>query len=89
MHNHHESVRQTDLDQELDLIAAFVHYSAELARFVRLRKGGVYSFGEYLTQGMLRIEGKSYSIPLHKLWLEGLVQLRPEFDEALNSQYPG
>ncbi|UNI18776.1 hypothetical protein JDV02_005028 [Purpureocillium takamizusanense] len=60
---------------DLDLMAAFAPHSADLDDLYRLRKGDVrssphgqaYYFGEYLSQGYLRVEGHARDVSLQRL----------------------
>ncbi|KAM3516394.1 hypothetical protein NHJ13051_009953, partial [Beauveria bassiana] len=71
--------------RDMDLIAAFRQESVSLLEFERLRCrqsrdfSGSYYFGEYLTQGALKIEGRCQIISSDLLIDAGLYHIREEF----------
>ncbi|KAM3430295.1 hypothetical protein MY4824_007769 [Beauveria thailandica] len=64
--------------RDMDLVAAFREEHLPLQKFERMRR--VYYFGEYLTQGALKIEGRCQIIPAQLIIENGLCDLRPEFE---------
>lgn len=69
---------------DLDLLEAFKRYSPRLARFADLRATQFY-FGEYLSQGALKIEGKCSIVSAQGLIDAGLLSLRDEFQASYDS----
>lgn len=67
--------------RDMDLIAAFAPFdrSEALKRLRALRTGGTHYYGEYLSQGALRIEGACASEPAQELIDLGLLDLQPKF----------
>ena len=63
--------------QDLDLIAAYSAFDSQLAVFQELRQGAYY-FGEYLSQGSLRIEDKCQIVTAASIVRAGLSSLVPE-----------
>ncbi|KAF2787277.1 hypothetical protein K505DRAFT_353938 [Melanomma pulvis-pyrius CBS 109.77] len=73
----------------LDLIQAYRVVDSNLAQTEELRTrkhGGRYYFGEYLSQGALRIEGKCDIVSASALIDQGLFDLQPAFKEF--TQWP-
>jgi len=68
--------------RDMDPIEAFAADHAALQKLRDLRTGGEYYFGEYLSQGALRIEGKCQIISAEAMIGKGLLSLRPEFEMA-------
>ena len=68
--------------RDMDLIDAFDRFSPKLRHFKRLHQGGVYHFGEYLSQGVLKVAGACESVSAQDLIGWGLLSLRREFREA-------
>lgn len=75
--------------RDLDLIRFFRSLNHDLPAFEVLRKKrhraltGSYYFGEYLSQGALKIEDKCKIVPAQALIDNGLFEIRPEFSEPL------
>lgn len=72
--------------RDLDLINAFYkfddHHPRDLRDFRRLRENTGYYFGEYLSQGSLKIEGKYQMISAKSLFdANRLCRLQPEFGD--------
>lgn len=70
--------------RDLDLIRAFRTFDEKLDDFgdLRLKKrGGLLYFGEYLSQGALRIEDKCRIVSAQKMIDQGLYDLQPRFRE--------
>lgn len=67
--------------RDMDLIAAFLPHdrSKALDGLRKMRTGGTHYYGEYLSQGALRIEGACASEPAQELIDLGLLDLQPEF----------
>ncbi|OOQ89241.1 hypothetical protein PEBR_16992 [Penicillium brasilianum] len=55
--------------RDLDLIDIFYDYNKRLRSFRSLRKGGTYYFGEYLSQGSLKLENKCQLISADLIFL--------------------
>lgn len=72
---------------DMDLMKIFSEFDGELNDFQRLRQGGKYYFGEYLSQGSLKIENKCHVIPAQVLFEQDrLRRLQPQFAEL--RRYP-
>ncbi|KAJ5638693.1 hypothetical protein N7528_001083 [Penicillium herquei] len=70
--------------RDMDLIEAFCDYHDRLKKFQSLRKLDNYYFGEYLSQGALKIENKCQRIPGHILLQnDRLHRIQPEFDTVI------
>ncbi|KAJ5718557.1 hypothetical protein N7488_004203 [Penicillium malachiteum] len=75
--------------RDMDLIEAFCDYhdredSSSLRNFQDLRNRHNYYFGEYLSQGALKIENKCQRIPGHILLQnDRLRRIQPEFDTVI------
>lgn len=68
--------------RDLDLINIFCDYDADLENLQCLRTTRGYYFGEYLSQGSLKIEGKCQVIPADILFdQDRLRRIQPEFAE--------
>lgn len=70
--------------QDLDLIRAYSAFDRALADTLKLRTekhGGRFYFGEYLSQGALKIKGKCAIVPASALIERGLFDLQPIFEE--------
>ena len=71
--------------RDMDLIEAYLPFDGSLKNFrnLRLRKhksrSGSYYFGEYFSQGALKIEGKCQVVPAKAMIDRGLYDLQPEF----------
>ena len=74
--------------RDMDLIDAVDRFSPKLMHFKTLRQSGVYYFGEYLSQGALRITGACTNVSAQDLIGWVLLRLRREFGEAYgNARY--
>ncbi|KAJ5527144.1 hypothetical protein N7513_011303 [Penicillium frequentans] len=77
--------------RDMDLISIFGEFSDELRNMesLRTRRANTraflcyYNYGEYLSQGALKIEGKCGSTTGQKIIEKGLFSLRAEFKESL------
>ena len=73
--------------RDMDLIRAYKYFDSYLEDFEVLRSkkhrlwSGHFYFGEYLSQGALKIEGKCEIISAQEIIDEGLYDLLPEFRE--------
>ncbi|KAL6695679.1 hypothetical protein J3F84DRAFT_341301 [Trichoderma pleuroticola] len=74
--------------RDLDLIRAYRSFNAQLYRFEELRCdrkrpkfGSNYYFGEYLSQGALKIEGRCHIVSAQKIIDQGLYNIRSEFQQ--------
>ena len=65
--------------RDMDLIRAYSQFNNRLAEMQRLRCGPCY-FGEFLSQGVLRIKGNCSIVSMQDIIDTGLMQLRPEFE---------
>ncbi|KAG7408189.1 hypothetical protein Forpe1208_v011838 [Fusarium oxysporum f. sp. rapae] len=71
--------------RDMDLIRAYRSFDSRLWNFECLRCkrrsgfSGYYYFGEYLSQGALKIEGKCQIVSAQHIILRGLHDIRPEF----------
>lgn len=65
--------------RDIDLAQAFAPFYYELEDFANFRSRGNY-FGEYLSQGALKIEGHNTVVSAQEMIDKGLLLLRPEFD---------
>jgi hypothetical protein len=68
--------------QDLDLIRAFRTFDWQLADFENLRlykRRGLLYFGEYLSQGALKIENKCQIVSAQAMIDQGLYDLQPRF----------
>ncbi|KAM3497795.1 hypothetical protein MY10362_008868 [Beauveria mimosiformis] len=78
--------------RDMDLIAAFSKESVSLHDFEGLRRrqsrdfSGYYYFGEHLTQGALKIEGRCEIISSKSIIDNGLYHIREEFQSFANWQ---
>ncbi len=78
--------------RDMDLIRAYQCFDLDLRKFEDLRNkrhrdfAGSYYFGEYLSQGALRIEGKCQIVSAQALLDQGLFVLRPDFEKSLETQ---
>lgn len=76
--------------RDMDLIRYYGRFDIELRSFedLRLRRhrqlSGYYYFGEYVSQGSLRIEGKCQIVSAQGMIDRGLYDLRPEFEAYAN-----
>lgn len=76
--------------RDMDLIRAFRSAGNDLRNFEGLRSkrsrrfSGCYYFGEYLSQGALKIEGKCQIVSAQDIISQGLYDIRPEFEEFAN-----
>jgi len=74
--------------RDIDLIRAFRQYDSHLADLLALRgrrhrdHQGSYYFGEYLSQGALKIEANCSIVPMDEIIDNGLFTLRSEFEDA-------
>jgi hypothetical protein len=72
------------LVRDLDLIRAYSSYDVDLAETEKLRtvkQGGRFYFGEYLSQGALKIEGECDIVSASALIGHGLFDLQPVFKD--------
>lgn len=67
--------------RDMDLISAYQLFDEDLLDFRRLRLKGSYYFGEYLSQGVLKIEDKCQIVSAQAIIDQGLFVLQPEFEE--------
>ncbi|KAK0619423.1 hypothetical protein B0T14DRAFT_208177 [Immersiella caudata] len=73
--------------RDMDLIRAYSKFNEDLQRFEDLRSkqhraySGSYYFGEYLSQGALRIEDNCQIVSAQAMIVTGLYNLHPEFEE--------
>lgn len=65
--------------RDMDLIDAYCSFDANLMRLKKIRKD--WYFGEYLSQGALKIEGKCKIVSAQAMINRGLCDLRQEFRE--------
>jgi hypothetical protein len=71
----------------MELIQCYRHFHQNLQNFEGLRSrkhnclSGYYYFGEYLSQGSLKIEGKCGIVSAQEIIDRGLYDLRSEFEE--------
>lgn len=78
--------------RDIDLIRTFSSFSQDLRNFEDLRmkrhRGltGSYYFGEYLSQGALKIEDKCRIISAQAIVDHGLFNIRPEFSQPLSPE---
>ncbi|OAL46890.1 hypothetical protein IQ07DRAFT_480865, partial [Pyrenochaeta sp. DS3sAY3a] len=75
--------------QDLDLMRAYSAFDSGLADMLKLRTEkheGCFYFGEYLSQGALKIEGKCAIVSAAELIQRGLFDLQPVFEEF--AQWP-
>ena len=70
--------------RDLDLIEAFAPFDDtrkdNLTDFLHLRQGGKYYFGEYLSQGSLKVEGNIRVVSAQDLLNKGMHRLRPDLN---------
>lgn len=78
--------------RDADLIRAYRLFDSELEDFEGLRTkkhpklSGSYYFGEYLSQGALRIEDKCQLVSAQAMINLGLCKLQPEFSKSMVAQ---
>jgi hypothetical protein len=65
--------------RDMHLIDVYYSFDTDLKNFKNLRSGGWY-FGEYLSQGALKIEGKCQIVSARDIIYQGLYGLRREFE---------
>ncbi|EGU75970.1 hypothetical protein FOXB_13513 [Fusarium oxysporum f. sp. conglutinans Fo5176] len=76
--------------RDMDLIRAYRSFDSSLWNLEGLRCkkrngfSGYYYFGEYLSQGALKIEGKCQIVLARDIILRGLYDIRPEFAKFEN-----
>jgi hypothetical protein len=76
--------------RDMDLIRAYRSFDSRLRDFETLRCkrrngfSGYYYFGEYLSQGALKIEGKCQIVSARDIIRRRLYDIRPEFAEFEN-----
>ncbi|KAF2808307.1 uncharacterized protein BDZ99DRAFT_51643 [Mytilinidion resinicola] len=76
--------------RDMDLIRIFRSFDLDLRNFKGLRTKrhrelkGSYYFGEYLSQGALKIEDKCEIVSAQAVIDHGLFKIRPEFSEPLS-----
>ncbi|OAQ99587.1 hypothetical protein LLEC1_02937 [Akanthomyces lecanii] len=68
--------------RDMDLVEAFQDEDEDLRDFGQLRQR--YYFGEYLTQGALKIEGRCKIVSAQRMVESGLYRIRPEFENFAN-----
>lgn len=80
--------------RDIDLIHAYRSFDSQLRDLDRLRgkkhrvfKGSFY-FGEYLSQGALKIEDKCHIVSAQEMINQGLFRLRPELKESMVAENP-
>jgi len=75
--------------RDMDLIFAYRSFDKGLSSFEELRQkkhkvhAGSYYFGEYLSQGALKIEGRCQIVSAQRIIDEGLYDLQPGFEGFL------
>jgi len=75
--------------RDMDLIHAYGSYNTELQNFgdLRTRKHrdytGSFHFGEYLSQGALRVKDKCQLVSAQAIVDQGLFNLQPEFSKSI------
>ncbi|KAK4551666.1 hypothetical protein LTR86_010997 [Recurvomyces mirabilis] len=74
--------------RDLNLIGAFAPFDRRLQQVHDLRSGPHY-FGEYLSQGALRVQGHNTIVSAHDLIDRGVLSLRPEFENNFNNPHCG
>jgi hypothetical protein len=80
--------------RDMDLIHAYQSFEPDLQDFENLRNkrhyyfAGSYYFGEYLSQGALRIEGKCQTVSAQAILDHGLFVLQPDLKKSLETQDP-
>ncbi|KAL3420692.1 hypothetical protein PVAG01_07137 [Phlyctema vagabunda] len=67
--------------RDMDLIQAYISFDAALKNFEGLRSKKGWYFGEYLSQGALKIEGKCQIVSAQAMIDEDLYDLRRKFEE--------
>lgn len=66
--------------RDMDLIKAYSQFNEKLAEFEVLRSKPHWYFGEYLSQGALKIEDKCQIVSAQKMINRGLYNLAPDFE---------
>ncbi|KAN0089983.1 hypothetical protein V8E51_018562 [Hyaloscypha variabilis] len=61
--------------RDMDLIRTYTGFSSDLVKLFNLRRGGTYYFGEYLSQGALKIEDKCQIVSAQAIIDQGLFSL--------------
>ncbi|KAL8901358.1 MAG: hypothetical protein Q9207_005237 [Kuettlingeria erythrocarpa] len=80
--------------KDLDLIHAYSAYDPALAKFedLRNRKHALYTgsfyFGEYLSQGALKVEGNCSIVSAQDMIEQGLLRLQTEFENSYLAEKP-
>ena len=80
--------------RDMDLISAYCLLDTDLKHLERLRKRkhskftGSYYFGEYLSQGPLKVENKCRLVSAQAMIDGGLFNLEPKFKESVSAQKP-
>ena len=80
--------------RDMDLIRAYGLYDSDLKYFegLRTRKhpslAGSFYFGEYLSQGALKIENKCQLVSAQAIIERGLFKLQPEFKKSMRATKP-
>ncbi|KAI4191610.1 MAG: hypothetical protein LQ346_004710 [Caloplaca aetnensis] len=80
--------------KDLDLIQAYSAHDPSLARFGDLRSRkhavltGSFYFGEYLSQGALRVDENCSIVSAHDIIEQGLFRLQPEFEISYLAREP-
>lgn len=72
--------------RDMDLMKAYREHDGLLNSFYRLRSGGTHHFGEYLSQGALRIRDHCQIVSAQAILERGLLVLQPGYSESLNMQ---
>lgn len=75
--------------RDMDLMAAFSQFDPSLASLRDFRDRGEHYYGEYLSQGALKIGGRCQSASVQDMCARGLLSLRPEFQEAFGNALYG
>ncbi|SMR54502.1 unnamed protein product [Zymoseptoria tritici ST99CH_1E4] len=71
---------------DMDLIKAFYAESEDLQKLHRMRTGGIYYYGEYLSQGSIKIEGKCKIVSAQAMLDCGLASLWASFDPEFEGE---
>ena len=80
--------------RDMDLIRAYRLFDADLENFEGLRTkkhshfAGSYYFGEYLSQGALKVEGKCKLVLAKAIIDQGLFKLQPAFFTSMEAEKP-
>ena len=80
--------------RDIDLISAYSLFDSKLEDFRNLRTrkhrdfAGSFYFGEYLSQGALKIEGKCELVSAQAIINQGLFKLQPGFSTSMVAKEP-